>query len=323
MIEKLAVQIAKGQRMALAKAITLAESTRSDHQKQCGELFNALKNYPNKALRIGISGPPGVGKSTFMEAFGSLLINEGHKIAVLAIDPSSQHTGGSILGDKTRMPFLSNHLNAFVRPSPSHCNLGGVARGTRSAILFCAMAGFDIIFIETVGVGQSETMVADMVDVFILLASPTGGDELQAIKRGITELADIIVVTKADGNLTNAANFTSSDLRQAFRLMRPKFSSWQPEVYVVSAINNIGLTDVWQAIERFYHKISGDLEFVEYQKNQVKRAIWHEVESLITTLIKSDKAAIAAFEQLESQVYNNQTTPFLAAQQLLKAYRQE
>ncbi|PWC95248.1 methylmalonyl Co-A mutase-associated GTPase MeaB, partial [Azospirillum sp. TSO5] len=217
---RLAEAVRSGDRRALARAITLIESTRADHRATADALLAALLPYTGNSVRLGISGVPGVGKSTFIEAFGLHVIGLGHKVAVLAVDPSSQRTGGSILGDKTRMVDLSREANAFIRPSPAGTTLGGVARRTREAMLICEAAGFDVIVVETVGVGQSETAVADMVDLFMLLLLPAGGDELQGIKKGIVELADLVVVNKADGDLAATARHTVADYRHALALLR-------------------------------------------------------------------------------------------------------
>ena len=226
----LAEQIKAGDRRALAKAITLVESTRADHRQQAAALLETLMPDTGKSIRLGISGVPGVGKSTFIEAFGNYLIKQGHKVAVLAVDPTSAVTGGSILGDKTRMETLAFAENAFVRPSPAGKTLGGVTRRTRESLLLCEAAGFDVILVETVGVGQSETAVADMTDMFLLLLLPAGGDELQGIKRGIMELADLILVNKSDGDQTNTAKQTKGDYAAALHFMKSRFANWQPQV---------------------------------------------------------------------------------------------
>ncbi|KRP25038.1 MAG: protein kinase, partial [SAR92 bacterium BACL16 MAG-120322-bin99] len=249
--ESLAAAIKAGDRRALAKGITLVESTRSDHRQQAAELLETLMPATGNSIRIGISGVPGVGKSTFIEAFGNLLLERGHRVAVLAVDPTSAVTGGSILGDKTRMETLAFAKNAFVRPSPAGKTLGGVTRRTRESLLLCEAAGFDVILVETVGVGQSETAVADMTDMFVLLLLPAGGDELQGIKRGIMELADLVLVNKADGEQTNSANQTMADYRSALHFMKSRFASWQPQVLACSSLKNSGIAEVWQEVESF------------------------------------------------------------------------
>ncbi len=243
-------EIAAGSRRALARAITLVESTRADHQAQAEALLKALP-HTDKALRIGLTGTPGVGKSTFIEAFGLMLADQGLKVAVLAVDPSSARSGGSILGDKTRMERLARHPNAFIRPSPSQTTLGGVARRTWEAIRLCEAAGFDIILVETVGVGQSETMVAEMTDLFVLLLAPAGGDELQGVKRGIMELADLILINKADGDLKAQAIRTCADYAGALRLLRRRARDPDgfPKAMPVSALTGEGIEATWQDIE--------------------------------------------------------------------------
>ncbi|MEL6913666.1 MAG: methylmalonyl Co-A mutase-associated GTPase MeaB [Pseudomonadota bacterium] len=248
-MEELASDVADGNRRALARAITLIESGRSDHRAQAAALLAALPT-DREALRIGLSGTPGVGKSTFIEGFGLMLAEAGKKVAVLAVDPSSARTGGSILGDKTRMEQLSRHPGAYIRPSPSQTHLGGVARRTREAVSLCEGAGFDVVLIETVGVGQSETAVAEMCDVFVLLLAPAGGDELQGVKRGIMEIADLIVVNKADGELKPTATRTCADYAGALRLLRkrPQDPEDFPKALMVSALDGTGLAALWEEI---------------------------------------------------------------------------
>lgn len=249
-ISDMAQRIAAGERRALARAITLVESGRSDHRDQATALLAALGT-EKQALRIGLSGTPGVGKSTFIESFGLMLTKQGLRVAVLAVDPSSSRSGGSILGDKTRMDLLSRDPSAFIRPSPSQTHLGGVARRTREAVALCEAAGFDMVLIETVGVGQSETVVAQMADLFLLLLAPAGGDELQGVKRGIMEMADLIVVNKADGDLKATATRTQADYAGALRLMRkrPQDPKGYPCAMTVSALEERGLPEVWEALQ--------------------------------------------------------------------------
>jgi LAO/AO transport system kinase len=249
-IEDLAKRVKAGERRALSRAITLVESGRADHREQAVALLEALKDGAGGAMRIGLSGTPGVGKSTFIEAFGMFLVNRGLRVAVLAVDPSSARSGGSILGDKTRMEQLSRHPDAFIRPSPSQSHLGGVARRTREAAAICEAAGFDVVLIETVGVGQSETMVAEMSDLFLLLLAPAGGDELQGVKRGIMEIADIILVNKADGDLKATATRTCADYSGALKLLRkrPQDPEGYPKAMTVSAVTQDGLKDAWEAM---------------------------------------------------------------------------
>ncbi|WP_424944749.1 methylmalonyl Co-A mutase-associated GTPase MeaB [Aliiroseovarius crassostreae] len=250
-IQDLANRVAAGERRALARAITLVESARDDHRAQAAQLLETLAPLRREALRVGLSGTPGVGKSTFIEAFGMYLIDQGLKVAVLAVDPSSARSGGSILGDKTRMEQLSRQKNAFIRPSPSQAQMGGVARRSREAVALCEAAGFDVVLIETVGVGQSETMVADMSDLFLLLIAPAGGDELQGVKRGIMEIADIILVNKADGPLKQTAMRTCADYAGALRLLRkrPYDPEGFPKAQMVSAVTQDGLPEAWTEMQ--------------------------------------------------------------------------
>ncbi|MBC6437646.1 MAG: methylmalonyl Co-A mutase-associated GTPase MeaB [Rhodobacteraceae bacterium] len=249
--EQLAGRILKGERRALSRAVTLVESTRADHRAAATALLEVLRKHKRQALRIGLSGPPGVGKSTFVEAFGMMLVKAGVRIAVLAVDPSSARSGGSILGDKTRMDRLSRVASAFIRPSPSMRHPGGVSRRTREAVALCEAAGFDVVLIETVGVGQSETMVAGMCDLFVLLLAPAGGDELQGVKRGIMESADLILVNKADGDLKPAATRTLADYAGALRLLRkrPQDPKGFPKALPISALELHGLDQAWAEMQ--------------------------------------------------------------------------
>ncbi|MEH6524141.1 methylmalonyl Co-A mutase-associated GTPase MeaB [Sulfitobacter sp.] len=250
-ITDMAKRIRAGERRALARGITLVESGRDDHRVQATQLLTEL-GQSKEALRIGLSGTPGVGKSTFIESFGLMLTGQGLRVAVLAVDPSSSRSGGSILGDKTRMDLLSRDPKAFIRPSPSQTHLGGVARRTREAVALCEAAGFDVVLIETVGVGQSETVVAQMADLFLLLLAPAGGDELQGVKRGIMEMADVIVVNKADGDLKATATRTQADYAGALRLMRkrPQDPEGYPCAMNVSALEQRGLPEVWETLKK-------------------------------------------------------------------------
>jgi len=249
--DDLPARILAGERRALARAVTLVESTRPDHRQQATALLDALAGHGRQALRVGLSGTPGVGKSTFIEAFGMMLTDRGLKVAVLAVDPSSTRSGGSILGDKTRMERLSRQKNAFIRPSPSQSHLGGVSRRTREAVALCEAADFDVVLIETVGVGQSETMVAEMCDIFVLLLAPAGGDELQGVKRGIMEIADLILINKADGDLKSTATRTCADYAGALRLMRKRVHDPDgfPKAMPVSAIEGNGLALAWEEMQ--------------------------------------------------------------------------
>ncbi|MGV0601883.1 methylmalonyl Co-A mutase-associated GTPase MeaB, partial [Mycolicibacterium pulveris] len=245
---ELAAGIAKGDRAALAKAITLVESTRPDHREQAQQLLLELTPKAGNAIRVGITGVPGVGKSTTIEALGMYLIEQGHRVAVLAVDPSSTRTGGSILGDKTRMARLAVHPDAYVRPSPTSGTLGGVAKATRETIVLLEAAGFDVILVETVGVGQSEVTVADMVDTFVFLTLARTGDQLQGIKKGVLELADVVVVNKADGEHAVEARSAARELGQAIRLIYPRETLWRPPVLTMSALEGVGLAELWDTV---------------------------------------------------------------------------
>jgi LAO/AO transport system kinase len=319
-IGELAEKLAAGDRRALARAITLVESTREDHRSDAENLIAALAGGPKAAIRIGITGAPGVGKSTFIEAFGTFLTGQGHRLAVLAVDPSSSRTGGSILGDKTRMSELSRDPNAFIRPSPSGGSLGGVARRTREAMYLVEAAGFDVVIVETVGVGQSEFAVADMVDMFVLLLSPGGGDELQGIKRGIMELADLVVVNKADGELLPAARHAASDYRAALGLIRPKTPAWQPEVAMVSALRHQGLADIWEAVTRFRAALEGDGGLDIRRSEQARRWMWTEVEEALLAAFKANGRVEAGLKELEGEVLAGRITPSAAAKRLVSAF---
>src|SRR3954465_2126473 len=264
-----------GDRRALARAITLIESTRADHRERADALLAAILPRSGKSVRLGITGVPGVGKSTLIERFGLSLLERGRSLAVLAIDPSSKRGGGSILGDKTRMEELSRQSAAFIRPSPAGATLGGVARRTREAMLLVEAAGFDTVIVETVGVGQSETAVADMVDMFIVLLLPAGGDDLQGIKRGVIELADLIVVNKADGDLKAAARRSAADYQHALRMLRSPTAGWTPEVATCSAQTGEGVVEIWQTVERF-GKAVGQQGIVRRRAEQARAWMWNE-----------------------------------------------
>ena len=308
-------------RAALARAITLSESTRDDHQKEAQTLLGEILPDTGRSIRIGITGVPGVGKSTFIETFGMHLIEEGHKVAVLAIDPSSARTGGSILGDKTRMSRLSQHENAYIRPSPTGGTLGGVARRTREAMLLCEAAGYDVIIVETVGVGQSEIEVADMVDMFVLLLLPGSGDELQGIKKGIVELADLIVVNKADGDLALQAKRVRSDYSAALRMLHPTHGEWQPKALTCSALNNQGIVEIWQAIGEFacIMRLHGQLE--RHRAAQAKAWMWKEIHDMLISNFQNHPQVAAHVSDIEQSVERGDKTPAQAARQLLALAR--
>jgi LAO/AO transport system kinase len=304
-------------RRSLAKAITLVESTRTDHRAEAQRLIGASLRRPNTALRVGISGTPGVGKSTFIEAFGLLLCGLGHRVAVLAIDPSSTRHGGSILGDKTRMPGLAVHPNAFIRPSPSSGTLGGVARRTRESMLLCEAAGFDVVLVETVGVGQSEVAVANITDVFVLLMAPAGGDELQGVKRGIMELADLLVVNKADGALLPVATATRADYASALRMVRPRCAAWTPETLLASALTGSGISEVWTVLQRYRATMEAQGELAERRKQQSTQWLWSELQERVVAHFKKDPRIATELQHAESRVAAGHVTPGEAADQLL------
>jgi LAO/AO transport system kinase len=331
---ELANGVQAGDRRALARAITLAESTRIDHRQHAESVLAALADPDRVAttqpaagsgvgggsLRIGISGPPGVGKSTFIEAFGLHVVGRGHRMAVLAVDPSSSVSGGSILGDKTRMAGLSRHESAFVRPSPGGGELGGVARRTRDAMTLCEAAGFDVVVVETIGVGQSEVTVSEMVDAFVVLVSPGGGDELQGIKRGIMELADLVVVTKADGDLAPAAGRSVADYRNALGLLRPRWQHWRAEVLACSAATGSGIAEVWDALERFASALGDAGEISAHRAAQARNALWSELRSGLIDRLAADPEVAIRLTELEHAVAAGTLTPSAAARQVLTAW---
>ena len=320
-VSELARAVKAGERRALSRAITLIESGRDDHRTKALALLEALQGAGREALRIGLSGTPGVGKSTFIETFGCRLTDQGQRVAVLAVDPSSTRSGGSILGDKTRMERLSRAPGAFIRPSPSQAQLGGVARRTREAIQICEAAGFDIILVETVGVGQSETMVAGMTDLFLLLLAPAGGDELQGVKRGIMEIADLILVNKADGDLLPAARRTATDYSGALRLLRkrPEDPDGFPQALLVSALEASGLDAVAEAIETLmaYRRSEGHF----HQRRAAQARAWFEEEVRLGLLrrLEAAPATRAAMAQLETAVASGKRSPGAAADEILRA----
>ncbi len=319
--ESLAEQVRAGDRRALAKAITLVESTRPDHRQQATELLENLMAATGNSIRIGISGAPGVGKSTFIEAFGNYLIEQGHSVAVLAVDPTSAVSGGSILGDKTRMQTLAFAERAFVRPSPAGQTLGGVTRRTRESLLLCEAAGFDIILVETVGVGQSETAVADMTDMFLLLLLPAGGDELQGIKRGIMELADLILVNKVDGDQANSAHQTITDYRSALHFMPSRFSSWQPAVMACSSLQRQGIDEVWQQVEAFRSAVTEAGELLQNRKSQARSWMWNETAEALIADLKDHPQVRSLVPELEEAVIEGRLPPTVAAQRLIEHYK--
>ena len=305
-----------GNRRDLAKAITLVESTRAEHRQRARNLLDAVLPHAGRSLRIGISGVPGVGKSTFIEALGMFLIEGGHRVAVLAVDPSSSITGGSILGDKTRMELLSQRPEAFIRPSPASGSLGGVAEHTREGILLCEAAGYDIIIVETVGVGQSETAVAGMTDVFVLLMLPNAGDELQAIKKGIMELADLVIFNKADIDPA-AAQLAAAQMRSALSMLRQASANWQPPVLTLSATRKDGLAGFWQVIETFKRTLTASGEFEVKRRHQALAWMWQQIDSGLRSRFRRHPGVKSALAELSVAVEAGTTTPTAAAERLL------
>ncbi|HIF08716.1 MAG TPA: methylmalonyl Co-A mutase-associated GTPase MeaB [Sneathiellales bacterium] len=322
-VSEIARKLMAGDRRALARAITLVESTRDDHRADTQLLLDAILPAIGKSTRIGVSGPPGVGKSTFTEAFGTFLTGRGKKVAVLAVDPSSKRSGGSILGDKTRMELLARDPSAFIRPSPAGVTLGGVARRTREAMLLTEAAGFDVVLIETVGVGQSETAVADMVDLFLLLLSPGGGDELHGIKRGITELADLVVVNKADGDLKSAAEQAAAEYTSALHLMRPRSENWTPRVMLASSLKKQGMEDIWQAIESYMAALGGTGEIATCRSSQAKAWMWSEISDNLMAAFQANNLVAGKLPALEKSVDTGKTTPTAAARELLRLFEEK
>ena len=317
-LQKLADAVIDGDRRALSRAITLVESARSDHREQAAELLELLSKSGRQALRIGLSGTPGVGKSTFIESFGMSLVAKELRVAVLAVDPSSTRSGGSILGDKTRMDRLSREKRAFIRPSPSQTHLGGVARRSREAVAVCEAAGFDVVLIETVGVGQSETVVAQMADLFVLLLAPAGGDELQGVKRGIMEMADLILINKADGDLKSAAMRTMADYAGALRLLRKRAQDPKdfPKALAVSALEENGLDVAWDEMQALtaWRRAEG---FFERTRSEQSR-FWFEedVRQALLAQLSAAGPLKDAMEDLGAQVAKGDLTPVLAAQRM-------
>ncbi|AOZ68426.1 ATPase/protein kinase [Rhodobacter xanthinilyticus] len=314
-----AAKILAGDRRALARAITLVESARADHRAQAAALLEALAPAGRQALRIGLSGTPGVGKSTFIESFGTMLIGQGLKVAVLAVDPSSARSGGSILGDKTRMERLSREPNAFIRPSPSQAHLGGVARRTREAVSLCEAAGFDVVLIETVGVGQSETLVAEMTDLFILLMAPAGGDELQGVKRGIMEMADMILVNKADGDLKPAAMRTVGDYAGALRLLRKRGQDPEgfPKALPVSALEEQGLIKAWEEMRTLADWRRENGHFERRRAAQARHWFESEVREGLLARLHTDPEIRARMQALGAAVSAGEAAPATAAAEML------
>ena len=318
--ERLADAILGGDRRALARAITLVESTRADHRAAPDRLLEALLPHTGAAIRIGVTGVPGVGKSTFIEAFGLHVIGQGHRLAVLAVDPSSKRGGGSILGDKTRMEELARNPSAFIRPSPTGGTLGGVARRTREAMLVCEAAGFDVVIVETVGVGQSETAVAEMTDLLLLLLLPGGGDELQGLKRGIVEMADMLLVTKDDGDFADAAQRAAAEYSGALHLLGAGAPDWPAPVATCSALTGKGIAEAWRRVEDFREIMTARDAIAARRAAQARQWMWAELSDSLLAGLKENPAVREKLAALEEEVVAGRVTPTAAARQLLAAY---
>lgn len=317
----LASAVRGGDRRALARAITLVESTHAADRAKAEGLLLALLPHSGGAMRVGISGAPGVGKSTFVEALGALVTREGHQLAVLSVDPSSRRSGGSILGDKTRMQVLARNPNAFIRPSPAGNTLGGVARRTREAILVVEAAGFNVVLVETVGVGQSETAVSEMVDLFVLLVGPGAGDELQGIKRGVMELADLVLVTKSDGDLKPAAARAAADYAHGLHLMRPKYPGLPPHVLQVSAVEDRNVSEAWTEMQEFRERLSVSGALTELRAVQLRRWFRNEIQAILAEEISGDPRIAREARKVEAQVVTGKALPGAAARRLLQHFR--
>jgi LAO/AO transport system kinase len=322
-VSELAAAIRGGDRAALPKAITLVESTRADHREQAQQLLMELMPDAGTAMHVGITGVPGVGKSTAIEALGMSLIEQGHRVAVLAVDPSSTRTGGSILGDKTRMARLAVHPEAYIRPSPTSGTLGGVAKATRETIVLLEAAGFDVILVETVGVGQSEVTVANMVDTFVFLTLARTGDQLQGIKKGVLELADIVVVNKADGAHTVEAKAAARELTGAIRLIYPRETLWRPPVLTMSALEGDGLSELWDTVLKHRQVLTDAGEFEARRRAQQVDWTWAMVRDTVVDRVLAHRAVKKIRADVERRVRDGELTPALAAQQILDAAEQQ
>ena len=321
-IEQLFQEVRAGNRVQLARAITLVESRSPAHRSQAVILLNKCQPYTGNAWRIAISGPPGVGKSTMIEALGQHILKLGKRLAVLAIDPTSTISDGSILGDKTRMPTLSRHPSAFIRPSPTGLTPGGIAERTREASLLCEAAGYDVVLIETVGVGQSETLVHAMVDCFILMIMPGAGDDLQGIKRGIVELADLVVVNKADENRLQTAQLTKANYANALHFLRKKESDWAPVVQLASALNQTGITDIWETVSTYFEQIQTNGYLQTQRLDQSMQWLDLRFTELIRNRVLSNKTISAKYDELKTQVADEGMSLSLAVS-LFDTYLQE
>ncbi|MDA3880404.1 MAG: methylmalonyl Co-A mutase-associated GTPase MeaB [Prolixibacteraceae bacterium] len=315
--------ILSGNRVILSRAVTLVESVKPDHQELAQEIIVRCLPYAGKSIRIGITGVPGAGKSTFIEALGKYITSQNGKLAVLAIDPSSERSRGSILGDKTRMEELSGDANAYIRPSPSAGSLGGVARKTRETVVLCEAAGFDTIFIETVGVGQSETAVQSMVDFFLLIQIAGAGDELQGIKRGIMEMSDGIVINKADGNNIEKAELARSQFRNALHLFPPSPSGWEPQVLTCSSLMKTGIEETWKMIADYISFVQKNNYFNTRRNQQSKYWMYESINEVLKTSFYNHESVKSRLAEFEEAVLNDKMSSFVAARQLLNLYFKE
>ena len=319
-VAKLAAGIVDGNRRCLSQGITLIESTRRDHRDRAERLLEILSPETGRAIRVGVSGVPGVGKSTFIETLGGHVTDRGQRMAVLAVDPSSKRSGGSILGDKTRMEQLSRNPGAFIRPSPAGTTLGGVARRTRESILLCEAAGFDVVLVETVGVGQSETTVAEMTDFFLLLLLPGGGDELQGLKKGIVEIADMVVVNKADGALLEPAKRSVVEYSSALRLLRPASPNWRVPVLSCSAKTGEGVTEAWARVAQFREAMEQSGEFSRRRSAQALDWMWSEIGDGLISALKSDSRVSGDLPAIVEKVSGGALPPTVAARRLISRF---
>ena len=318
-VAALARAIRNGERAMLARAITLIESKRGDHRQAARALVQELLPATGEALRVGITGMPGVGKSTTIDALGTWLTAKGHKVAVLAVDPSSRRTGGSILGDKTRMARLAADDNAFIRPSPASGTLGGVAAKTRETMLLCEAAGYDVVLIETVGIGQSEVTVADMTDFFLALMLPGAGDELQGLKKGVIELADMIAVNKADGDNVKRARSAAAEYRAALHILTPRSPNWTPPVVTYSALTGEGVAELWAQVLRYNERMGKTGELAELRRAQQVKWLWSMLEDRVFSRLRTDAALRAKLPQIEAAVADGTLSPTLAVDEIAAA----
>ena len=318
-LARLARGVRAGERAVIARAITLVESRRTDHQKAARRLVQELLPSTGNAVRVGITGAPGVGKSTTIDALGTFLTAKGSKVAVLAVDPSSARSGGSILADKTRMARLGTDLKAFVRPSPSSGTLGGVAAKTRESMLVCEAAGYDVVLVETIGTGQSETMVADMTDFFLVLMLPGAGDELQGLKKGVVEIADMIAINKADGDNVNRAKAAAAEYRAALHILNPRSPSWSPPVVTYSALSGQGIAELWASVLDHRERMTKTGELEARRREQQVKWMWAMLEDRLFARLRSDPAVKAKLPRIEAAVAEGRTSPAMAVDEIAAA----